>query len=120
MLYAAAAIIVLLGVLHSVLGERYLLSRLFRRSELPPILGDAQFTKGTLRFTWHLTTLLVFALAGVLIQIERADGDVDIVSTIGWTMLLAGLLPIYFTRGRHLSWIGMFGAGALCLWWAAH
>lgn len=118
MLYLAAAIIVLLGVLHSILGERYILTRLFRRSELPPVLGGPQFTQGTLRFTWHLTSLMAFGLAGVLIQIERADGDVSIVSTIGWTMLLSGFLPVYFTRGRHLSWIGLFGAALACLWWA--
>ena len=119
MLYVAAAIIFLLGVAHSLMGERYILSRLFRRCELPPVLGGPQFTQGTLRFTWHLTSLMAFAFAVVLVQLAQDNARPDMAATIGWTMMLAGLLPVYFTRGRHLSWIGFFAAGGACLWWSA-
>ena len=51
MLVTAAALIWLTGLAHSVLGERYLLMRLFRREEvLPRLLGSTAFTAGTLRF----------------------------------------------------------------------
>ena len=50
MLQLAALLIVLLGLAHSILGERYILGRLFRRSDLPKIFGSADFTVRTLRF----------------------------------------------------------------------
>lgn len=38
LLYLAAGLVVALGAAHSVLGERYILTRLFRRSDLPRLL----------------------------------------------------------------------------------
>ena len=46
MLQLAAILIVLLGVAHSVLGERYILTRLFR-GELPKLFGSSEFTLNT-------------------------------------------------------------------------
>ena len=53
----AALLGFLLGVAHSVLGERYILTRLFRRENLPTLFGGTEFTTRTLRFAWHLTTI---------------------------------------------------------------
>ena len=53
----AAALAVLLGVAHSYLGERYILTRLFRRGDLPRLFGGVEFTQQTLRFAWHLTSV---------------------------------------------------------------
>jgi hypothetical protein len=55
MLLAAATLTCLLALAHSYLGERYILTRLFRRDDLPRLLGGTGFTKRTLRFAWHLT-----------------------------------------------------------------
>ena len=65
MLQLAALLLALLGIAHSVLGERYILTRLFRR-ELPKLFGGPEFTKNTLRFAWHLTTVLALNLSVVL------------------------------------------------------
>lgn len=70
-LYAAAALTVGIGIAHSWLGERYILIRLFRRGDLPPLFGGADFTKNTLRFAWHLTTLAWLGLAGILVVIAE-------------------------------------------------
>jgi len=40
---------VLVGVAHSVLGERYILIRLFKREGLPKLFGGTEFTTRT---TW--------------------------------------------------------------------
>jgi hypothetical protein len=63
MLVAAAVLMFLLGLAHSVLGERYLLIRLFRRPDLPTLFGGTAFTTQTLRFAWHLTTVIAWGLA---------------------------------------------------------
>ena len=49
-LLAAAVLAVLLSLAHSYLGERYILMRLFRRDDLPKLLGGTDFTTRTLRF----------------------------------------------------------------------
>ena len=117
MLYVAAALIALLGLAHSVLGERYILIRLFRR-DLPRLFGGPEFTRRTLRFAWHLTTVLAWCVAALLVLIADAHSARTLAATIGWTLVLAGLLPLVITRGRHLSWVVLFVAGGLCLAWA--
>lgn len=119
LLQIAATLIFALGAAHSYLGERYLLSRLFRRDNLPKLLGGTDFTKQTLRFAWHLTTVAWWSLAILLLQAE--DGTLSATSVarvIGWTAIVSGLFPLAFTRGRHLSWIVMFAIGGLALAWA--
>ena len=120
LLQIASALIFVLGAAHSYLGERYLLSRLLRRDNLPKLLGGTAFTKRTLRFAWHVTTVAWWGLAVLLAQ--AADGQltaIDVARTIGWTAILSALLPLAFTRGRHLSWIVMLVIGALALGWRA-
>jgi len=120
MLLAAATLIFLLGLAHSVLGERYLLTRLFRRQDLPKLFGGTAFTTRTLRFAWHLTTVIAWGLAAVVLQLgelpEAAGRSIGM--TLAITLLLSCLLPLLFTRGRHLAWVVLFAAGALVLAWA--
>jgi hypothetical protein len=117
MLQAAAVLIVLLGIAHSVLGERYILTRLFRR-EVPTLFGGPEFTRSTLRFAWHLTTVLAFALGAVLWLLAGNPSAELLARVLGWFLVVSGLLPLVFTRGRHLSWVVLFAAGGLCLAWA--
>ncbi|MBN8727752.1 MAG: hypothetical protein J0H15_08630 [Xanthomonadales bacterium] len=114
MLHVAAALIALLGIAHSVLGERYILVRLFRR-ELPPLFGGTGFTRRTLRFAWHLTTVLFVALAAVLAQLAGPYSTAALAGTIGVALLLSGLLSLFISRGRHLSWLVLLTAAGLCL-----
>ena len=120
MLLTAATLIFLLGLAHSVLGERYLLIRLFRRQDLLKLFGGTAFTTRTLRFAWHLTTVIAWGLAAVVLQLgelpEAAGRSIGM--TLAITLLLSCLLPLLFTRGRHLAWVVLFAAGALVLAWA--
>lgn len=117
MLQLAALLIALLGLAHSILGERYILTRLFRR-ELPKLFGGPDFTRNTLRFAWHLTTVLAWGISAVLWQLASAPSAELPVRTLGGCLIVCGLLPLAFTRGRHLSWVVFFTAGGLCLAWA--
>ncbi|MBD9479468.1 hypothetical protein [Pseudoxanthomonas sp. PXM02] len=119
MLLTAAALMFLLGLAHSVLGERYLLIRLFRRPDLPKLFGDTWFTTRRLRFAWHLTTVIAWGLAVVVLQLGQLPDTAErsIGTTLAITLLVSGLLPLLFTRGRHLAWVVLFAAGALVLAW---
>jgi len=57
MLLIGSLLLILIGFIHSILGEKYILIRLFRRDNLPHLMGSDWFTKRTLRFAWHITTL---------------------------------------------------------------
>ena len=115
----AAALILLLGAAHSVLGERYILIRLFRRSDLPRLFGGTAFTTRTLRFAWHLTTVLAWGLAALLWQLGHGIADPrSLAKTLAVTLLASALLPLAITRGHHLSWLVLLLAGGLTWAWA--
>ncbi|MBA3928906.1 MAG: hypothetical protein C0521_04860 [Xanthomonas sp.] len=120
MLVAAATLMILLGLAHSVLGERYLLIRLFRRPDLPKLFGGTAFTTRTLRFAWHLTTVIAWGLAAVVLQLQGLPdaGGRRIALILAITLGVSGLLPLVITRGRHLSWLVLFASGGLLLAWA--
>jgi hypothetical protein len=117
-LHVAAVLIFLTGLAHSVLGERYILIRLFRRDNLPLLFGGTSFTTQTLRFAWHITTVAWWGFALLLWQAASDALNIrGMLEVLGCTSLLSGLLPLVLTRGRHLSWVVFFAVGAIVLWW---
>jgi len=119
LLYAAAALAVLLGLAHSLLGERYILIRLFRRRDLPRLFGSAEFTIRTLRFAWHITTVAWFGFAALMVHAGRGDLTVPgMLRIIGASFIAAGFLPLILTRGKHFSWLVLFIIGGIALWCA--
>lgn len=119
LLHLAAFLAAALGVAHSVLGERYILVRLFRRDNLPRLFGGPEFTVRTLRFAWHITTVAWFGFAALLLHAGRGDLTTPgTLRVIGATFIVSGLLPLVITRGRHLSWLVLFGIGGIALWCA--
>lgn len=106
MYYLAACLLIFISLAHSYLGERYLLTRLFHREDLPKIFGSVRHTKNTLRFAWHLTSVawLGFALILVLL-LNPGVTNVQIANTIGIVFVLHFLVALLGSRGRHFSWI---------------
>ncbi len=116
MLQLSALLIILLGVAHSILGERYILVRLFRRPDLPKIFGTPEFTVQTLRFAWHITTVAWLGLGTLLLAASHGQLDSQLATQIiGGTAMASGVLPLLFTRGKHLSWLVLFAIGVLAL-----
>jgi len=111
-----------IGLAHSILGERYILIRLFRR-DLPKLFGADTFTRRTIRFGWHLTTLAWWgfsaqmALAGAARTGTAAPSEAPLLQAIAGTFLASALLGLAVTRGRHLAW-PVFLAIAACAWLA--
>ncbi len=107
---AAAILMVLLAGAHSVLGERFIIARLMRRAQ-PELFGDDAFTKQTLRFAWHVTTIAWFALATALLLIPSP--------ALGWIVVASlaatSIMTVAVTRGKHLSWVVELAAVAALL-----
>ncbi len=109
MLLVAATLAVLIGIAHSFLGEKYILMRLFRQS-LPPLFGDDWFTRQTLRFAWHATTVAWWGFAALLALLHFGKlSGAAILYTIAVVFAVSGVIALAASRGRHLSWL-VFGA----------
>lgn len=113
-LILAALLALGVGAAHSVLGERYILMRLFRR-ELPPLFGDDAFTRRTLRFAWHLTTVAWWGCA-LLVLLRPDPGTLRVVAAV---FALSFLIALFASRGRHLAWIVFLAIALLCGWAAS-
>ncbi len=111
-LLVAAILTFAIGLVHSYLGEKYILIRLFRQP-LPKLFGDDHFTKQTLRFAWHLTSIAWFGI-GVLLMLLYLGytSRSSLLNVIGTTFAVSALTALLASRGKHLSWVA-FGAVAI-------
>lgn len=117
----AALLAFAVGIAHSILGERYILVRLFRRPDLPKLFGGTEFTTRTLRFAWHLTTLAWWGLAAVLLLLGASPvAPRRIALVVSLTFLASGGAALAGSRGRHLAWIVFLMIGLLGLAAALH
>ena len=108
----------MIGAAHSYLGEQYILVRLFRRSNLPELFGSDTFTKQTLRFAWHLTTIAWIGLASVLligVVVPSSDQLSAILKAISLTFFISAAVTLIGSRGRHFAWI-VFLSISLLVW----
>ena len=107
LLLVAAVLAFAVGAAHSYLGERYILVRLFRRTDLPHLFGSDLFTRRTLRFAWHLTTIAWWGCALLLLAASHTVSPVPrstLGGVLGGIFLASALLTLVGSRGRHLAW----------------
>ncbi len=114
MLIIAAMLAIAIGLVHSFLGEKYILMRLFRRP-LPKLFGDDWLTKRTLRFAWHLLTVAWFGFAAILVLLYLGmASQSNLLIAIATSFAITAVVAFAASRGRHLSWV-VFGAiSAIC------
>lgn len=106
MITAGAFLIFFIGVVHSYLGERFILMRLFRLENIPELFGDDSFTKGTLRFVWHLLTVAWFGFGLMLLWLDGEPAPKNnILHIVASVFFISALFSAGLTRGRHLSWV---------------
>ena len=105
-LLVAAGLSALGGVLHSILGERLILSKL-TPAGLPETLGSSSFTLRVLRLFWHLVSVAWWGLAALLVLLASmpvSDGNQRLASTIALTFLVSAAVSLIVSRGKHFSW----------------
>jgi hypothetical protein len=120
-LIGAAALVFLIGLVHSVLGEQRIFRHL-RRSGIVPTGGDPvlrDFQTRILWASWHLVTVLAWALAALLLWLAQpaaqaaSGGAIEIGAALS---LAAGAgLVLWSNRGRHPAWIALLAAAGLVL-----
>ncbi len=121
-LMLAAGGLALVGVAHSVLGEVLVFRRLRTRGIVPtggrPVLQEQQVR--ILWGTWHVTSVLGWALSAVLWRLATVPADTDlgawVADVAGAAALFSGILVLFATEGRHPAWFALLVVAAL-VWW---
>lgn len=118
LLYLLAAALALgLGLAHSILGERYILIRLFRRPDLPRLFGGTEFTVRTLRFAWHLTSVAWWGTAALFFVMAQWPVSLANVSAVlAGVFLVSAVVTLVASRGRHFAWPVFLAIGVIALY----
>ena len=118
LLITAGALSLLIGIIHSVLGEVLIFSRL-RQGSIVPTVGGERLRERHVRIlwaNWHLVTILGFACAALLFRAGLHPSlpfQPFMTTTITWAMAAGGLLVLYATKGRHPGWAGLLAIAVL-------
>jgi hypothetical protein len=113
-LVIAAMLAVLVGVVHSVLGERLI----FRHQ--PRVADSARRHRwpfDILWATWHIASVMGLALAAVLWKLaatpEPSALREFLLLAVALAYAVSGVLVLLGTRGRHPGWVGLIGVAVL-------
>jgi hypothetical protein len=115
MLIISALLLIFIGLVHSYLGEKHILTRLFKR-ELPKLFGSDILTKQVLRFAWHLTTIAWFGFAAILVVLSSGSPDFFKTSLyiISFVFLISGAMSFGYTKGMHYSYFVFWAVTIIC------
>jgi len=124
LLMAAGGVLLLVGAIHSVLGERLIFRRL-RDGGVIPTAGAPPLQARHVRIlwaTWHIVTLFGVACAAMLFR-NAAPSTNDatqafVEQAIAMAAAASALLVLVATRGRHPGWIGLLVVAVL-VWLAS-
>ena len=118
---AAAILAVVVGLVHSVLGE-IMIFRGMRQDGLVPTNGGTVLRESNVRIlwaSWHLVTGLGFCIAAILIWLamptSQAPSSITLQHSIIAAMTLGSALVAVGTNARHPGWVGLLGV-AILVW----
>jgi len=119
---AAAALVCVVGLVHSVLGEILIFRRLRQPGRLVPTRGGTLLGEGHVRIlwaSWHIVTVFGWAIGALLLRMAWPS-DLESVAafaadTFALSALAASALVLFGTRAKHPGWIGLL-AIAVCTW----
>ena len=117
----AAALAFLVGLAHSVLGERLVFSRL-RQGGFVPTNGGKLLGEGHVRIlwaSWHVLTAFGWCIASILLWLSLPSSSPSpawfIEQAVVITMLAGSALVFIGTKARHPGWAGLL-AVAVFVW----
>jgi hypothetical protein len=120
----AAIVAILVGLVHSVLGE-ILIFRRMRQGGVVPTEGQPVLRERHVRIlwaSWHLVTILGWALAAILLMLAASAGEplakTALARVVIGALLTGSALVLFATRGRHPGWLALLIAAVLG--WLGH
>ena len=119
---AAAAIALVVGLVHSMLGEILIFRRLRQPGRLVPTRGGTLLGEGHVRIlwaSWHIVTVFGWAMGALLLRLAWTAANENVaafaVDVFALSALAASALVLIGTLGKHPGWIGLL-AMAACTW----
>jgi len=115
--FSAAAICVLVGIVHSLLGERLVFKKL-RRHGIVPNEAAPPLQSRNIRIlwaTWHLASVFGLGFAAILFSAAEGKTSLDsfAISAIILAFLSGSALVFIATKGKHPGWIGLLAVAVL-------
>lgn len=116
-LLAAAIVAILVGLVHSIIGEM-LIFRKLRKGALVPDQPAPPLQARNIRIlwaTWHLASAFGLGFAAILLSLSTGDSapDPEIMWALMFAFVLGAGLVLVATRGRHPGWIGLLAVAVL-------
>lgn len=121
---AAGALAFIVGLVHSVLGERLVFRRLRDDKALVTTVGGSLLHEAHVRIlwaTWHATTVLGWCVAAILVWLAlpaAGPAPLALTAAIVAAMSASAALVLVGTRGKHPGWVGLSGVALLT--WMGH
>jgi len=119
LLLVAGALTILVGVVHSILGEILVFSRL-RNGTLVPRAGKPLLRERHVRIlwaSWHLVSIFGFGFAAILLYASNpanASASLDFTIKLISIILFIGSVGVCFaTNGKHPGWLGLLVVATL-------
>jgi hypothetical protein len=109
---------------HSLVGEKVVLRRLYRRggerAEVGRRAGDDASTRRAIRLAWHSLSVSLVGFAMLLLTSgidHRAVGEGwnSLAPVIAATFAALTVLSLLISRGRHVGWM-WYAAAAVAAW----
>lgn len=121
-LLISGALLALTAVVHSAVGEKLLLIPLQKVDGLPTVGGSTRVAKETLRFAWHVTSVLGIGIAVILVYYasvpKLAPDQIYVLRVLSLTCQASFVVAIVGSRARHPSWI-VFLLVSILIWLGA-
>ncbi|MGH8178659.1 MAG: hypothetical protein ACREV5_20570 [Steroidobacter sp.] len=118
-MFAAGVLALVVGVVHSVLGE-ILIFRQLRNRSLVPAMPAPPVKERHVRIiwaSWHVVTVFGWAFGAVLLQLSSASNDQSAealaVNAAIFAFAAGSFLVLVGAKGKHPGWIAMLGVAAL-------
>lgn len=122
---SAGLLCFIIGLVHSVLGERLIFHRMRHPGQIiPRDGGDSLAVRqlGIVWASWHALSAFGFGFGVLMMAMGLGawtPGDAEILTqTTAWSMAIGAALVLFGTAGRHPGWLGL-GAVAALVWLGA-
>lgn len=121
LLLLASCLTILVGLVHSYLGEKLIFSHLRNGQVVPTRIGEP-LRERHIRIiwaTWHIVSILGIGMAGLLFWLSLPSTNIEnvqlIKNTIAIPMFLSAMLVLWATKGKHPGWVGL-SLVAILIW----
>lgn len=119
--FAAGMLAFVIGLVHSVLGERLVFRRM-RTQGIIPTNGGQVLREPHVRIlwaSWHIVTVMGWCIAVALLWLAHPSNahlaKSAVSKSVFFALLASSMLVLIGTKGRHLGWVGLLVAAILSM-----